>query len=291
MTETEPGSILMDGPGDVIPRPAFTYPDLKALVKIFFALLFSTVVFGIFARAFLAFLNDENIKSPLIRSFLNLVTYLAVLLLTIRYAVKKRQKQTRAFFAITWGKIQRRMIPVFIISALALIVGLEWLSTLMPMPQSIQKLFENAFRKDIFSIVTMVVAAPILEEVLCRGIILHGLLKRYSVANAILISAIFFALIHMNPWQALPAFAGGIFIGWVYYKTQSIVPGIIIHATINATASAFLFLPRRQQGFRSLLGPSHYLILCVIAIVIYTIGCIVIYKRGSIMHESNERVK
>lgn len=281
MARTDPESILTHDATEVAFRPMFIYPDLRPIVKIFLVFLFFTIVFGIFTGVFLAFLSDQNIKSPLIKAFLNLIAYLAILILTIKYAIKKGKTGPGSSFSIDWGKIQVWLVPVLVINALALIVGLEKLSSLVPMPISVQKFFQMTFKKDIFSIITVVVAAPILEEILCRGIILRGLLERYSSFKAILISAIFFAVIHMNPWQALPAFASGLFIGWVYYKTKSIIPGIIIHATINATASAFLFLPEHRQDILGLLGMPHYLMLCAIAIMLFSAGCITIYKKTS----------
>ena len=52
--------------------------------------------------------------------------------------------------------------------------------------------------------------APVFEEWLCRGMVLRGLLTKMKPAWAIVISALFFALIHMNPWQALNAFGIGL---------------------------------------------------------------------------------
>ncbi|HMG09671.1 MAG TPA: CPBP family intramembrane glutamic endopeptidase [Mucilaginibacter sp.] len=170
-------------------------------------------------------------------------------------------------------------MPAIIISTLALVVGLEEVSSLIPMPAYVQKLFENAFTKNVFSLVTVIIAAPIMEEILCRGILLKGLLKNYSPQKAILISAIFFGVMHLNPWQALPAFCAGLFLGWVFYKTQSVIPGMIIHATINATASLFLFLPKQQQGFFNLLGMPYYILLCAFSALVFVSGCVIIQRK------------
>lgn len=170
-------------------------------------------------------------------------------------------------------------MPVVIITTLALVVGLEGVSNLIPMPVYMQKIFEKAFTKNAFSLVMAIVAAPIIEEMLCRGIILKGLLKNYSPAIAIVVSAIFFGVLHLNPWQAVPAFFGGLFLGWVFYKTQSVIPGMIIHATINSTASLFLFLPKYQQGFFKLLGMQYYMVLCVFAVIVFVGGCMVIQRK------------
>lgn len=128
----------------------------------------------------------------------------------------------------------------------------------------------------------MVIAAPIIEEILCRGIILKGLLKNYQPSKAILISAVFFGAIHLNPWQAIPAFFGGLFLGWAYYKTQSVIPGMIIHATINGTAALILFLPHNQQNLLALWGLPYYLVALLTSILVFSSICIFIQKKVQI---------
>jgi len=81
----------------------------------------------------------------------------------------------------------------------------------------------------------MVIAAPVFEEILFRGIILKGLLNKYSPVTAIVISSILFGIAHMNPWQFIAAFTIGIFVGWIYYRTSSLLLAIVIHATANLT--------------------------------------------------------
>jgi membrane protease YdiL (CAAX protease family) len=277
MDKPEPETIIIDYPNDSPIVAKFEYPDWKSLFKLFFVLFFYTIAGGMLLAWFL--INTRDLGTSSLKSLLNLVFYVITMLLTIRYALKKSKKQRRSPFNFSFNKVQSWLVPVIIVSTLALVVGLEGISNLIPMPVAVQKLFEKAFTKNIFSLVTAVIAAPIMEEILCRGIILKGLLKNYSPQKAILISAIFFGVIHLNPWQALPAFCGGLFLGWVFYKTQSVIPGMIIHATINATASVFLFLPKHQQGFSSLLGMPYYIVLCFFSALVFIGGCVIIQKK------------
>lgn len=53
---------------------------------------------------------------------------------------------------------------------------------------------------------------------------------------AICLSAAFFAVIHLNPWQAVPAFVMGCLFGWVYYRTGSIWLTMIMHCANNTMA-------------------------------------------------------
>ena len=111
---------------------------------------------------------------------------------------------------------------------------------------------------------------------------MNGLLKNYSPYKAILISAIFFGAMHLNPWQAIPAFFGGLFIGWIYYKTWSVIPGVIIHATINTTGVIFMFVLHIKDSLLSVWGLPYYLIACVISIVVFVAGCMIINKKITI---------
>ena len=80
--------------------------------------------------------------------------------------------------------------------------------------------------------------APLSEEIVMRGAILKELLKseKLSVWTAITISALMFALIHMNPAQMPHAFLIGLLLGWMYWRTGSILPGVAYHWANNSIA-------------------------------------------------------
>ena len=86
------------------------------------------------------------------------------------------------------------------------------------------------------SFLVVAIMAPVFEEWLCRGMILRGLLKKMKPAWAIVVSALFFAVIHANPWQAVNAFILGLVMGFVYYKTGSLLLTMLIHFVNNGTA-------------------------------------------------------
>ena len=91
------------------------------------------------------------------------------------------------------------------------------------------------------SLLSVSVMAPFFEEWLCRGMILRGLLSggRMKPVWAIVVSALIFAVIHMNPWQAVPAFLLGCLFGYVYYKTGSLKLTMLMHC-VNNTFSVIL---------------------------------------------------
>jgi uncharacterized protein len=79
----------------------------------------------------------------------------------------------------------------------------------------------------------MVVAAPLSEELVMRGVVLRGLLQNYSRRRAIAIGAILFALSHINPMQFATALILGVLLGWWFSELQSIWLGFVAHALNN----------------------------------------------------------
>jgi len=259
--------------------PNTIYWDIKAVVRLFFIFVLYMLIAGILAGVVLVALNVWQLRSPSVKSLLNLFVYAVTMLITIKYAIRKSEAPKKSPFQLKFNKAQIRLFPVVIISTLALVVILSQVSELIPMPPAVKKFFENAFQKDFFSIVMITIAAPVLEEILCRGIVLKGLLQNYSPYKAILISAIFFGALHLNPWQAAPAFLGGLFLGWTYYKTQSVIPGMVIHAIVNITSTAMLFLSKMQENRVSLFYKHYNIPLCIGGLVIFFVGCITIDRQ------------
>lgn len=114
-------------------------------------------------------------------------------------------------------------------------------SFLPQMPTWLEDTLQNLMQDSPLwvTLLSVSIFAPFFEELLCRGLVLRGLAHRTSPANAIIISSIFFALMHGNPWQAIPAFALGVLFGYVYYKTGSLKLPMLMHA-VNNTFSVIL---------------------------------------------------
>ena len=163
-----------------------------------------------------------------------LINYVLVYGLTfcIVYSIRKRKTSNSTF---NFNIENQRIVPFVIIAIVALNFGLMApIINLIPMPESVQNMFTDLMGEySLFTFLTIVVAAPVLEELIFRGIILDGLLKKNSPIKSILISSVLFGLAHLNPWQFIAAFSLGAFSGWIYYKTKSLSYAILIHAANN----------------------------------------------------------
>lgn len=111
------------------------------------------------------------------------------------------------------------------------------LEPLMAMLPSI----ENAgVGRGFWACVTAVVLAPVFEEILCRGLVLETVRRRWGDAVAVLISALFFGLVHVEPSTALAGFVVGGIFGTIYIRTHSLFSTIILHSINNAFAFALI---------------------------------------------------
>ncbi len=82
-------------------------------------------------------------------------------------------------------------------------------------------------------VLAIVVLGPVLEEMLFRGGVTEELLRKFSAGKAILYSALIFGIFHINPAQIIPATFVGLLLGWLYYKTRSLMPCITVHILNN----------------------------------------------------------
>ncbi len=87
---------------------------------------------------------------------------------------------------------------------------------------------------------------------------------------AILISAVFFAVLHMNPWQAIPAFLLGSLFGYVYYKTGSLKLTMLMHCVNNSFAILLSRVPefKEAESFMDVLSPWAYICIFIACVLI-----------------------
>lgn len=130
------------------------------------------------------------------------------------------------------------------------------------------------------SFLVTAIFAPFFEEWLCRGMVLRGLLTRMKPAWAIVVSALFFALIHMNPWQALNAFIIGVIMGYVYYRTGNLYLTMLMHFVNNGSAVIMGHIPSLEQYdyFRDMMSPGMYAAVIVLGLIVLA-GCLYAFSR------------
>ena len=109
-------------------------------------------------------------------------------------------------------------------------------SEFIGLPDLMQDTFHGMSR-NVFGIISIAIMAPLVEEMLFRGAIQGYMLRKgMKPLHAILIASAIFGIVHMNPIQIPFAFAIGMIFGWLYYRTGSVVPGIVGHFINNSIA-------------------------------------------------------
>ena len=158
----------------------------------------------------------------------------------------------------------------------------EPVNTMLPeMPELLKQALEQLTEGPIWiSLLSVSIFAPFFEEWLCRGIVLRGLLKKMKPGWAIAVSALFFAVLHMNPWQAIPAFILGLLFGYVYYKTGSLKLTMLMHCVNNTLSVICSHIPSLAEAekFMDVMSPWAY--ACIYAACILFLTAAVITLRG-----------
>jgi membrane protease YdiL (CAAX protease family) len=85
----------------------------------------------------------------------------------------------------------------------------------------------------VVNFIRVCLLAPVVEEILIRGYILNSLQDQYGITNALLLSSLFFAVLHFNLVQTLSALICGLVLGLLYIKTGSLASCILSHSLYN----------------------------------------------------------
>ena len=136
----------------------------------------------------------------------------------------------------SFGEVSGKTIGLSIPLIVAGMLFINLCSEFIGLPDLMQDTF-RAMSRNVFGIISIAIMAPLVEELLFRGAIQGYMLRKgMKPLNAILIASAIFGIVHMNPIQIPFAFAIGLIFGWLYYRTGSVVPGIIGHFINNSIA-------------------------------------------------------
>ena len=193
--------------------------------------------------------SQQNATNMIIAMTASSIVVLA-LFLYFRWAeVSRSYVQSRPWATLFWCAL----------AAMGAIIPSQCLQELMPkLPNIVEEEFDMILR-DRWGYFAIGLLAPVCEELVFRGAVLRALLRwtpRHWLAIAI--SALLFALIHANPIQMPHAFLVGLLLGWLYYRTDSIVPGIVYHWVNNTIAYVvYNFYPDPQMELIDLFGSQR----------------------------------
>lgn len=210
------------------------YPTILQAVHLLILYLFIQAVVD-FPLALIDYYNDTDYLShPVKKVVLNAGSTIFILL----YGLLKSKKQVLQVFPL------KVFNPLIILPLITFFWGANFLieqvnihvEKAIPAPPWFWELFSRIFDSDFGwwgAFMKVVIIAPVIEELIFRGIILHGFRKNYSAVTAVGMSAILFSLFHLNPWQIPATFVLGLLLGWIMIRTRNILLAITGHALNN----------------------------------------------------------
>ncbi len=180
-----------------------------------------------FMEGIMAYINEKATDIILISGCLTM------LILWLFFYIRKKNLLKEANIVV----FPKNYLPILIVAGIAFQIFIPFVMSFLP--AEILGDYVNSFNQkfgsvDVVAVLAQVVAAPVVEEVIIRGLMLSRLRKAMPTTVAVIISSIVFGLIHGQILWMSYAFLLGILFAVVAIKTDSILSTIIIHAVFNA---------------------------------------------------------
>jgi len=111
-------------------------------------------------------------------------------------------------------------------------------------PQGMKKVIEFVPEQIIPSLLLLAVLAPIVEELVFRGLIYGWVAGRWGTMAAFVVSSLAFAAAHFEPAHVVLVLPLGLLFGWMRRRTDSLLPSLVSHILNNGFALlAAVYLP------------------------------------------------
>ncbi|MCG8604463.1 CPBP family intramembrane metalloprotease [bacterium] len=145
--------------------------------------------------------------------------------------------------------IDKKMVGVCSLLGLSITVLVDELDriigTFIEVPPELEELISKALTIESFShgafvFVAVVLFAAVFEEMVFRGLLQQALERRLNLPNALFATALIFAFLHLfQPW-IIQVLILGLILGYLAWRSNSVIPGILLHAINNAFALLFM---------------------------------------------------
>ena len=252
-------------------------PGWKGVLKLFLWMMVGAVIGNVITFVLGIFLGTEWVSS-----YGTVIAYPIMFIPPMFYA--RRRSMMREHLEanpLNKGVFKPYGAPLCALLAAGLTIAAGYIAdpvvTLLPdMPEFLEQALESMVSGNVLiNLLCVSVFAPFFEEWLCRGMVLRGLLARnVKPVWAILFSAFFFAFIHFNPWQAIPAFMLGCLFGYVYYKTRSLSLTMLMHCVNNTLAVVLGQIDslKDMKSWMDVLEPQLFWIIFAACVLFLVLG-------------------
>ena len=232
------------------------HPSLMASLLTIVVTFFFILIAGIVAMLFIT-------KRML------LVMELTIILPAIVFVIAKRYPFANVFRV---RKVSSRTIGAALLISFCAVFIMDELDRLVnmlfPMPdmllREIEAMMKIASMSDaIVVILFAVIGAGILEEMLFRGFLQQGFERSMEVTSGVVLCSLVFAFVHMNPWATMQILIIGVLLGVMAWKSNSMIPGAILHAVNNGLAVLLINAPDKIPEWYTFHGHVHPVLIIV----------------------------
>lgn len=178
-----------------------------------------------------------------------LAAYYGVQIAVIALLAKRRGHTLRSAFALTGsgsaagtrfanaGLVVLLLLGTraFSTSWAAIMRGLGWAPPTLETSE-FSALFGAGVGGLVLTLAAVAVVGPIAEELFFRGALMRVLAERIGEWPAVFVTALLYAVSHVEPWVFVSTFVLGIALGWVAWMRNSLRSAIVLHGVYNATA-------------------------------------------------------
>jgi uncharacterized protein len=174
----------------------------------------------------------------------------------IIYLLRQRSTSWRDAFGLGHGHVLLRIgqgiafylaaMPIVLFYAGASLLLLNALGLPLERQQAVQFMLDptNPLGLQIYLILLAVLGAPLIEELLFRGIALPAMLRHTTQTRAIVFVSLIFAAIHLTPTAVIPLFVFAMALSLAYLYTGNILVPIVMHLLFNSVSLGMLVVVR-----------------------------------------------
>lgn len=105
-----------------------------------------------------------------------------------------------------------------------------------------------ALDSPVWFILVGVVFAPVVEELFFRGFLFQGFRQKYGWVKGGLLSSVIFGMAHLDPAAFLPTAILGFLLAYMYHRSNSVWPPIILHVLVNALGMCAAYAATQLPG-------------------------------------------
>ena len=215
----------------------------------------------------------ENVTETTLASqnmiyLISAVLIIGILILFFRMRSKRLDRETWAMpikISSLWPVVVLGVFfSLFICYVVAIIPWPEWAI------DSYDELYAATNDFSAVAFITTVIAAPILEEIVYRGLVFTRLCRGMPAPAAAILASVVFAAMHGTlVWMAY-AFVGSMMLIFVYTKYRSLYASILFHILFNLVGGfLILLIPQYGAGFdRMLMLASFVLTVLTVFIIV-----------------------